>query len=208
LTDRREDWGGVGKLASWLENKRLFGDALMSYRHALEGNFLRLGHEHPETILSAKRLMVCHLSTCNPREREILEQRFGLVDGYSRPVEEVGKQFRVTPERIRQIEAKAFRKMRHPTRIRQLEGFIDSAHEGLRDPEKYDRFLSPAASTPNEAIIFIARSMQKVSMLNYGQLDSGTKDESNKKPSRSNLPSEGIGLAELISRYVTNEDDS
>ena len=209
LTDRREDWGGVGKLASWLENKRLFGDALMSYRHALEGNFLTLGHEHPETILSAKRLMVCHLSTCNPREREILEQRFGLVDGYSRPVEEVGKQFRVTPERIRQIEAKAFRKMRHPTRIRQLEGFIDSAHEGLRDPEKYDRFLSPAASTPNEAIIiFIARSMQKVSMLNYGQLDSGTKDESNKKPSRSNLPSEGIGLAELISRYVTNEDDS
>ncbi len=66
------------------------------------------------------------LDTLNPREREVLEQRFGLVDGYSRTLEEVGKQFRVTRERIRQIEAKALRKMRHPTRIRKLEGFIDS----------------------------------------------------------------------------------
>jgi RNA polymerase primary sigma factor len=59
------------------------------------------------------------------REREVLEQRFGLVDGYSRTLEEVGKQFQVTRERIRQIEAKALRKMRHPTRIRQLEGFLE-----------------------------------------------------------------------------------
>jgi RNA polymerase primary sigma factor len=66
------------------------------------------------------------LDTLNPREREVLEQRFGLVDGYSRTLEEVGKQFQVTRERIRQIEAKALRKMRHPTRIRQLEGFIDA----------------------------------------------------------------------------------
>ena len=70
------------------------------------------------------------LDTLNPREREVLEQRFGLVDGYSRTLEEVGKQFRVTRERIRQIEAKALRKMRHPTRIRQLEGFIDAPHPG------------------------------------------------------------------------------
>ena len=55
-----------------------------------------------------------------------LEQRFGLVDGYSRTLEEVGRQFRVTRERIRQIEAKALRKMRHPTRIRQLEGFLEA----------------------------------------------------------------------------------
>ena len=52
--------------------------------------------------------------------------RFGLVDGYSRTLEEVGKQFKVTRERIRQIEAKALRKMRHPTRIRQLHGFFDA----------------------------------------------------------------------------------
>lgn len=70
------------------------------------------------------------LDTLNPREREVLEQRFGLVDGYSRTLEEVGKQFQVTRERIRQIEAKALRKMRHPTRIRQLEGFIDAPHFG------------------------------------------------------------------------------
>lgn len=65
------------------------------------------------------------LDTLTPREREVLEQRFGLIDGYSRTLEEVGKQFQVTRERIRQIEAKALRKMRHPTRIRQLEGFLE-----------------------------------------------------------------------------------
>ena len=59
------------------------------------------------------------------RERKVLELRFGLGDGYSRTLEEVGKQFKVTRERIRQIEAKALRKMRHPTRIRQLQGFLE-----------------------------------------------------------------------------------
>jgi len=65
------------------------------------------------------------LTTLTDREREVLEQRFGLKDGYSRTLEEVGRQFQVTRERIRQIEAKALRKMRHPTRIRKLEGFIE-----------------------------------------------------------------------------------
>ena len=66
------------------------------------------------------------LDTLTERERQVLEQRFGLVDGYSRTLEEVGRQFKVTRERIRQIEAKALRKMRHPTRIRQLEGFLEA----------------------------------------------------------------------------------
>jgi RNA polymerase primary sigma factor len=65
------------------------------------------------------------LNTLTERERKVLELRFGLVDGYSRTLEEVGKQFKVTRERIRQIEAKALRKMRHPTRLRQLQGFLD-----------------------------------------------------------------------------------
>ncbi len=65
------------------------------------------------------------LDTLSERERQVLEQRFGLIDGHSRTLEEVGKQFQVTRERIRQIEAKALRKMRHPTRIRHLEGFIE-----------------------------------------------------------------------------------
>ncbi|WP_294380126.1 RNA polymerase sigma factor RpoD [Prosthecobacter sp.] len=64
------------------------------------------------------------LDTLNPREREVLEQRFGLSDGAGRTLEEVGKQFQVTRERIRQIEAKALRKLRHPTRIRKLGGFF------------------------------------------------------------------------------------
>ncbi|QSR88633.1 RNA polymerase sigma factor RpoD [Methylacidiphilum caldifontis] len=65
------------------------------------------------------------LSTLTERERTVIEQRFGLLDGYPRTLEEVGKQFRVTRERIRQIEAKALRKMRHPTRLRHLKGFLE-----------------------------------------------------------------------------------
>ena len=66
------------------------------------------------------------LDSLSDREKKVLSLRFGLVDGYSRTLEEVGRQFQVTRERIRQIEAKALRKMRHPTRIRQLHGFFDS----------------------------------------------------------------------------------
>jgi RNA polymerase primary sigma factor len=66
------------------------------------------------------------LASLAERERKVLELRFGLGDGYSRTLEEVGKQFKVTRERIRQIEAKALRKMRHPTRIRQLSGFLET----------------------------------------------------------------------------------
>ena len=65
------------------------------------------------------------LDTLTEREREVLTLRFGLADGYSRTLEEVGRKFNVTRERIRQIEAKALRKMRHPTRLRKLEGFLE-----------------------------------------------------------------------------------
>jgi len=68
------------------------------------------------------------LDSLTDRERRVLSLRFGLVDGYSRTLEEVGRQFNVTRERIRQIEAKALRKMRHPTRIRQLHGFFEPEH--------------------------------------------------------------------------------
>ncbi|HQQ91408.1 MAG TPA: RNA polymerase sigma factor RpoD [Kiritimatiellia bacterium] len=66
------------------------------------------------------------LTTLTDRERQVLDYRFGLTDGYSRTLEEVGKQFNVTRERIRQIEAKALRKLRHPTRLRKLEGFLET----------------------------------------------------------------------------------
>jgi RNA polymerase primary sigma factor len=65
------------------------------------------------------------LTSLSERERQVLEMRFGLADGYPRTLEEVGRQFRVTRERIRQIEAKALRKIRHPTRLRQLQGFLE-----------------------------------------------------------------------------------
>ena len=65
------------------------------------------------------------LDSLTERERSVLSLRFGLHDGYSRTLEEVGQKFQVTRERIRQIEAKALRKMRHPTRIRQLHGFFE-----------------------------------------------------------------------------------
>ncbi len=96
------------------------------------GDFIEdKGAEDPSDMTSMSMLkdrIKDVLDTLTEREREVLEQRFGLVDGYSRTLEEVGKQFQVTRERIRQIEAKALRKMRHPTRIRQLEGFIDAPH--------------------------------------------------------------------------------
>jgi len=65
------------------------------------------------------------LCSLTERERQVLELRFGIGDGNARTLEEVGQQFRVTRERIRQIEAKALRKMRHPTRLKQLHGFLD-----------------------------------------------------------------------------------
>lgn len=65
------------------------------------------------------------LDTLTDREREVIEQRFGLKDGSPRTLEEVGRQFSVTRERIRQIEAKALRKLRHPTRISKIKGFLE-----------------------------------------------------------------------------------
>ena len=65
------------------------------------------------------------LSSLTPRERKVLELRFGLEDGRSRTLEEVGREFSVTRERIRQIEAKALRKLRHPTRSKKLRDYLD-----------------------------------------------------------------------------------
>lgn len=65
------------------------------------------------------------LSTLSDRERKVLIQRFGLLDGKPKTLEEVGVEFNVTRERIRQIEAKALRKMRHPIRSKQLKAFLD-----------------------------------------------------------------------------------
>ena len=65
------------------------------------------------------------LKTLTPREEKVLSLRFGLVDGNPKTLEEVGKEFNVTRERIRQIEAKALRKLRHPSRSKKLRDFLD-----------------------------------------------------------------------------------
>ncbi len=70
------------------------------------------------------------LETLTYREREIIKLRYGIGDGYTYTLEEVGKRFMVTRERVRQIEAKAVRKLQHPIRSRKLEGFLDSVGEG------------------------------------------------------------------------------
>ena len=64
-------------------------------------------------------------SVSTGRERRVLQLRFGLEDGRARTLEEVGKEFNVTRERIRQIEAKALRKLRHPSRSRKLKDYLE-----------------------------------------------------------------------------------
>jgi len=64
------------------------------------------------------------LAALTDREREVLELRYGLIDGKDHTLEEVGQYFKVTRERIRQIEAKALRKMRHPTRSKDLRDYL------------------------------------------------------------------------------------
>jgi len=75
------------------------------------------------------------LKTLSYREREIIKLRYGIGDGYTYTLEEVGRIFKVTRERVRQVEAKAIRKLQHPVRARKLEGFLDhkSAQGVLRD---------------------------------------------------------------------------
>jgi len=65
------------------------------------------------------------LETLSPREKKVLVMRFGLEDGKPKTLEEVGREFKVTRERIRQIEAKAIRKLKHPTRARKLKDFLE-----------------------------------------------------------------------------------
>ena len=72
-----------------------------------------------------KEQLIGVLDTLTPREQKVLRLRYGLDDGKGRTLEEVGKEFNVTRERIRQIEAKALRKLRHPSRSKRLKEYID-----------------------------------------------------------------------------------
>jgi RNA polymerase primary sigma factor len=116
------------------------------------GDFIEdKGAENPYDMTAYSLLrekIITVLDSLTERERKVLSLRFGLLDGYSRTLEEVGRQFKVTRERIRQIEAKALRKMRHPTRIRKLQGFFEGEYD-LTEPG-FDNFLNTSTGQPAE----------------------------------------------------------
>lgn len=93
------------------------------------GDFIEDRNALPPADAASKRLLKEQiesvLNTLSPREQRVLQLRFGLEDGRSRTLEEVGKEFSVTRERIRQIEAKALRKLRHPSRSRRLKDYLE-----------------------------------------------------------------------------------
>jgi RNA polymerase primary sigma factor len=92
------------------------------------------GAENPAEVTSKsmlKETLEDVLALLSGRERTILQMRFGLVDGYGHTLEEIGNLYSVTRERIRQIEAKALRKLRHPTRAHHLHGFLETQQEAV-----------------------------------------------------------------------------
>ena len=97
-----------------------FGEFLQDYRE--DDPLLEMNHE----LLKSRIADV--LQRLDYREREILRLRYGLADGYAYTLEEVGKIFSVTRERVRQIETKAVRALQHPIRARRLSGFPRSRH--------------------------------------------------------------------------------
>jgi DNA-binding CsgD family transcriptional regulator len=81
------------------------------------------------------------LKTLTYREREIIKLRYGIGDGYTYTLEEVGRIFKVTRERVRQVEAKAIRKLQHPVRARKLQGFVDCP-DGIGVVARFNRRCS------------------------------------------------------------------
>ena len=99
------------------DDETTFGDFFEDYREG-EGPLQQVNNDMLRARIDAL------LATLTYREREILRLRYGLGDGYAYTLEEVGRVFKVTRERVRQIEAKAVRKLQHPVKSRQLEGFL------------------------------------------------------------------------------------
>lgn len=93
------------------------------------GTFLKdnntITPEESATVSMLKEQLVGVLGTLTPREQKVVMMRYGLEDGHAKTLEEVGKEFNVTRERIRQIEAKALKKLRHPSRSKKLKDFLD-----------------------------------------------------------------------------------
>ena len=93
------------------------------------GDFIEDGSAESPVSAASQEMLKDHidkvLHSLSFREREIIKLRYGIGDGFTYTLEEVGKIFNVTRERVRQIEAKAVRKLQHPVRSRRLEGFLE-----------------------------------------------------------------------------------
>ncbi len=92
---------------------------------ALASYEMELSSKHRVNVTPLKEQIDELLETIDAKGKRVLQLRFGLEDGRSRTLEEVGREFGLTRERIRQIEAKALRKLRHPTRSKKLRGFLE-----------------------------------------------------------------------------------
>ena len=115
--------GDVELLADLLEGS---GAAVLEAESELQNASLTTGQRIEDRLdLLLEELMEAVLDSLTGRERRVLQLRFGLEDGRARTLEEVGKEFNVTRERIRQIEAKALRKLRHPSRSRKLKDYLE-----------------------------------------------------------------------------------
>jgi RNA polymerase primary sigma factor len=110
---------------------RPIGDSDDSYF----GDFIEDDHVDSPVVSASQEMLRDKiegvLNTLSYREREIIRLRYGIGDGYTYTLEEVGKIFKVTRERVRQVEAKAIRKMQHPVRSKKLEGFLDHNHKAV-----------------------------------------------------------------------------
>jgi RNA polymerase primary sigma factor len=118
----------VGQVLRAAEEPVSLESPVGSEDNSMLGDFIE-DEEAQEPMDAAAREMLREqvknaLAVLSPREREVMEMRFGLLDGKDHTLEEVGQAFNVTRERIRQIEAKALRKLRHPTRSRHLRDFL------------------------------------------------------------------------------------
>jgi hypothetical protein len=155
-TKRKDDWDSLAKLGEWFHKKSLVGRADRVYRHVLDGRILVFGMDHPDTVSSMMKMTDLRLDTLTDRERSVLEKRFGLRDGCSLTAEEVGRQLQLSAERIRQIEAKALRKMRHPTRLQKLEGFINVPNAGPRGERSVRPKAEVSADDPDDVPMGLA----------------------------------------------------
>ena len=122
-------WTKCARLCAWHRNPSASKPPSVRRKIATLGDFIP-DEEAPVPAEAASQTLLKEqladvLKTLTPREEKVLRLRFGLDDGRPRTLEEVGKEFNVTRERIRQIEAKALRKLRHPSRSKKLRDFLD-----------------------------------------------------------------------------------